>query len=160
MSKGTKKQKVGIGKPVAKQPRMARPSGRPPLASVASRHGSAVITRLARGFSMGELAEAGVPRNLALRWGLQIDIRRRGTLQPNVTMLRSWASAATKQASKEGEVRKVEEELVKVVKEIETEMKKEGTKVKKGLKKAGKEVAEKVEKPVKPRQRKTKAPKA
>jgi len=114
-----------------------KPTGKAPEAMISSRHGTGVVTRAGRGFSIGELAGAGLPRNLASKWGLRLDLRRRSVLESNVTSLRSWSSHPGAGRRTEGVAREVEEEIEKV-----------GREVKKGAVKVEKE-AEKVEREVK-----------
>jgi ribosomal protein L13E len=148
-------EKVAEGKTL----KVPRPSGLVPLAAIQSRHGSTLVTRTGRGFSMGELAAAGIPRNLAGRWALQVDVRRRSSLEANVGALRTWGAGPAQKAAKVGEVKKLEAEVVKVEKEVVHEAEKEAAKAKKGAKKVEKEVAAAVEKPLKARQRKKKTTK-
>jgi ribosomal protein L13E len=137
---------------------MGRPSGLLPLAKIQSRHGSALVTRAGRGFSMGELAAAGIPRNTAGKWGVQIDVRRRSSLEANVGALRTWTAAPPLKAARVGEAKKVEAEIAKIEKEVVHEAEKEVARAKRGAKKVEKEAAAVVEKPLKARQRKKKAP--
>jgi large subunit ribosomal protein L13e len=156
LSQKPKKQKGKKEKQAGTHVQMTKPSAPVPRASVESRHGLDTVTRAGRGFSLGELAGAGVPLGTARKWGVATDVRRRSTVETNVEALRSWAASAGKKPAKESEVKKVEKEIEEVAKEVEGEAKKEGAKVKKGIKKAEKEVEEAVEKPVKSRQRKKK----
>ena len=151
MSQGSKKKVTGKRAKAENASGPMKPSGPEPLASITSRHAQGNISRRARGFSLGELNAGGVPRGLATGWGLQIDIRRRSTLEPNVGVLRKWHGSAT---AKLGEVKKVETELAKVEKKVEAEAKKEGARVKEEVKKVEKKAAKVVEKPAKARQRK------
>jgi len=50
--------------------------------------------REGRGFSLGELKEAGIAPNEARRLGLPVDPRRRSTHPENVEMLREWLKKA------------------------------------------------------------------
>jgi ribosomal protein L13E len=63
-----------------------------PTASVVVRHldAGSMHERAARGFSLGELASAGVPLNAAKREGLALDIRRRSVVEGNVGLLKGW----------------------------------------------------------------------
>lgn len=127
-----------------------RPSGRAPEATVVARHGTGVVTRLGRGFSMGELSGAGLAPGLASKWGLRIDSRRRSVLEGNVDMLRRWGSHAAPAKKTEERVKRVKEELVKAEKGIE----KGAAEVEKEVERAEKEVkkkATKVEKAIKAR---------
>jgi ribosomal protein L13E len=74
--------------------------GPPPEAAILSRHIDSLHERLARGFSFGELASAGVPLNAAKREGLSLDIRRRSVVEGNVEALKGWFKSATKSATK------------------------------------------------------------
>jgi ribosomal protein L13E len=114
-----------------------KPSGKAPEATITSRHGTGSVTRLGRGFSMGELAGAGLSRNLASEWGVRLDLRRRSVLEGNVASLKSWSAHP-------GTARRVE----KLAKEAEEEIEKVGREVKKEAARVEKE-AEKVEREVK-----------
>jgi|GEM_PF-4364728 len=70
-----------------------------PEATVASRHIDSMHERPARGFSVGELASAGVPLNAARREGLSLDVRRRSVVDGNVEVLKGWFNSAGKPAS-------------------------------------------------------------
>jgi ribosomal protein L13E len=76
--------------------------GPPPEATILSRHIDSSHERLARGFSFGELASAGVPLDAAKREGLSLDIRRRSVVEGNVEALKGWFKSA-KSATKTGE---------------------------------------------------------
>jgi len=136
--------------------KMAKPSGPVPSATIQSRHGPGSVTRAGRGFSMGELAAAGVPVNMADRWGLHVDVRRRSSLEANVGDLRRWATAPAQKIPKVGELKKVEEEIAKVEKEVVHEAEKEAAKAKKGAKKVEEEAVAAVEKPLKARRQRKK----
>ena len=130
-----------------------RPSGRIPLAMVTSRHGTGTVTRLGRGFSLGELSGGGLDRRLAAKWGVMVDQRRRSVLEGNVSALKSWHSTGA-MATVEREAKVAEEELKEMGEEAERELAaaaKEVVKaekaVKKEAKKAEKAVKGKVEKP-------------
>jgi len=157
--KGKKQAKDGERIAADKTQKIARPPGLVPLATIQSRHDSTLVTRTGRGFSMRELAASGIPRNMAGRWGLQVDVRRRSSLEANVGALRTWAAASAQKAAKVGEVKKMEAEVAKVEKEVVHKVEKEAAKAKKGAKKVEKEVAAAVEKPLKARQRKKKTTK-
>jgi ribosomal protein L13E len=77
--------------------------GPPPKAAILSRHIDSLHERLARGFSLGELASAGVPLNAAKREGLSLDIRRRSVVEGNVDTLKGWFKGTEKSATKQGE---------------------------------------------------------
>jgi ribosomal protein L13E len=65
--------------------------GPPPVAVISARHVDlSMRERVARGFSFGELASAGVPLNAAKHEGLSLDIRRRSVVEGNVDMLKGW----------------------------------------------------------------------
>lgn len=109
-----------------------RPSGRVPTATVMSRHRTGMVTRAGKGFSLGELSQANIVPKAASMWGARLDGRRRSVLEANVTSLKNWGSHATKAVRAEGEVKKVEVELVKVKKEVKkvaAQVKKEVVKV-------------------------------
>jgi len=141
----------------ANAPRVApvRPAGRAPEAIVASRHGTGVVTRLGRGFSMGELSGAGLSPRLASNWGARLDIRRRSVIQGNVDALRSWGAHETRTLKVDGRVKGLEEELEKVGREV----KKEAVKAEKEVAKVEKEVKEEAEKAKKAVKRKAAKPK-
>ena len=141
-----------------KQPRevRARPSGRVPTAMVFSRHSSGMLSREGRGFSVGELSEAGVEPRLAAKWGVWVDGRRRSTLAENVSSLKGWHTRRSPAVRVEKETKEVVVELEKVgrkaeevVAEVEEEVVKVERKVKKRTKRAGKAVKGKVAKPKK-----------
>ncbi len=67
-----------------------KPVGRIPFPLVRSRHGIASIERRARGFSEGELKEAGLAAPLARAWGVPTDVRRRSVLEANVAAVKKW----------------------------------------------------------------------
>ena len=120
---------------------------------VAARHGTGTVTRVGRGFSLGELSEGGLTPALAAKWGVRIDSRRRSVLGGNIGALRTWHATGTR-ATIEREMKGMEEELEKVGGELEKEaaaaereVVKAAKEVKKEAKKAEKAVKEKVEKP-------------
>jgi large subunit ribosomal protein L13e len=132
-----------------------RPAGKAPQAMVSARHGTGVVIREGRGFSVGELSDAGLSPQLASRWGLKLDYRRRTVIRGNVDSLRSWGSHATLGKKGQRRTKKVEEELEKVGREVE----REAVKAEKEIVKAEKEVREEVvkaEKAVRRRTRKAK----
>ena len=136
-----------------------RPSGRVPVATVRSRHGTTMITRPGRGFSLGELSGGGVPPGLAAKWGARIDSRRRSVLEGNVSALKAW-HATSARAEVEHEAKVVEEKLEEAAKEVEKgaeavekEAVKAGKAVKKEVKKAEKAVKGKVEKKPRPKKK-------
>jgi ribosomal protein L13E len=139
--------------------RPARPSGKAPEATVTSRHGSGVVTRRGRGFSLGELAGAGLSPRLASGWGLMLDTRRRSVLDANVSSLKSWSAHPGAAKRVEGRVKEVEEEIEKVGREVKKEaikVEKEAAKVEREAVKVEREAKEevaKVEKTVRRRAR-------
>ncbi len=131
-----------------------RPAGRVPEAMVSSRHGTEMVTRLGRGFSFGELSNAGLAPRLASKWGARVDSRRRSILDGNVDSLKGWVGHTAPPGKAEGRIKKVEAELTRVGKEVEkeaAEVKEEVVKVEKAAKKevakAEKAVKAKAEKP-------------
>lgn len=88
-SKAEKRTKV-------ESPKVVRPVAAVPRATVEARHGGETMTRSAKGFSRGEVSEAGLPGYLAARWNVPRDIRRRSVLAPNVEALRGWFAGAKK----------------------------------------------------------------
>ena len=131
-TKGEKKSettKVAKAKPV-------KPSGKAPESMVTSRHGTGFVTRQGKGFSMGELAGAGLSPRLASNWGLKLDPRRRSVIESNVTSLKSWTFHPGAAKGIEGAAREVEEEIEKVGREV----KKEAIKVEKEAEKVEREV--------------------
>jgi ribosomal protein L13E len=162
LSAPSRRKKVG-GKKEAESKRIvkgksSKPTGAPPTATVEVRHGGRMMQRQARGYSLGEVAQAGLNFGLARRWGLLVDDRRRSTLEDNVASLKKW-SPQTKETAEErveSEVRKIEKAVKKEVRKAEKKIEKVGKEVGKEAKKAGKEVGkaekevvEKVEAPIK-----------
>jgi ribosomal protein L13E len=145
VEKKAEPMKVAKAKPV-------KPTGRAPEAMITSRHGTGSVTRLGRGFSMGELAGAGLLRNLASDWGLRLDLRRRSVVEGNVASLRSWNSHPGAEKRMERVAKEVEEEIEKVGREV----KKEAIKVEKEAKKVEREVKEEAVKAEKAVRRKSK----
>ena len=113
-----------------------KPSSKAPEPVITSRHGTGLVTRQGRGFSVREVAEAGLTPRLATRWGLRLDLRRRSVVEGNVDSLKSWISHPTAAKKKEGVTKEVEEEIEKVGKEV----KKEAVKVEKEAQKVEREV--------------------
>jgi hypothetical protein len=72
-----------------------------------------MITRIGRGFSIGEVSEAEMPMLLARSWELLLDLRRRSVLEPNVASLKSWFSTAKEIKAKAPEPEAVAEEKPK-----------------------------------------------
>jgi ribosomal protein L13E len=137
-----------------------RPSGRAPTANVLARRGKGMITRAGKGFSIGELSEANIVPRLAWEWGARLDGRRRSVLDSNVQSLKSWGSHVQKAERPVGEVKKVEEEVVKVEKQIKkgpAEVKKEVVKIEAKVKREAtraKKKPKKAERPKKARSKK------
>ena len=151
------KKKEAESKHVMKE-KAGKPTGAPPSAIVEVRHGERMTQRQARGYSLGEVAQAGLNFGLARRWGLLVDDRRRSALKDNVASLEKW-SPQTKRTTEErveGEVRKIERAVEKEVRKVEKEV----GKVEKKVKKVEKEVVEKVEAPIKKRPKKKAAAKS
>jgi ribosomal protein L13E len=67
-----------------------------PQALVLSRHDGEMHERQGKGFSFGELAAVGLDKVRALGLGAPVDIRRRSTLNENVSTLRGWYKPAKK----------------------------------------------------------------
>jgi ribosomal protein L13E len=149
--KSAKKEKKQEPTKVAKT-KPVKPSGKAPEAMVTSRHGVGFVTRQGRGFSMAELAGAGLSRNLASNWGLRLDQRRRSVVDSNVLSLKSWSSHPSAVMRAEGVAKEMEEEIEKVGREV----KKEAIKVEKRAEKVEHEVKERVVKSEKAARRKTK----
>lgn len=64
--------------------------GASPQAMVLSRHEGDMHERHGKGFSFGELASVGLTKVSALGLGVPVDIRRRSTLEDNVSALKGW----------------------------------------------------------------------
>jgi len=64
-----------------------------------------MITRVGRGFSVGELLGAGFPERLAARLGVPVDVRRRSVLEENLQSLRKWYSPPANEAAKPARAR-------------------------------------------------------
>jgi len=153
LSAPSRKKKVSGKKEVESKrivkEKASKPTGAPPTAIVEARHDGRMMQRQARGYSLGEVAQAGLNFGLARRWGLVVDDRRRSTLKGNVASLKKWFPQTKKTTEErvEGEVRKIERAVEKEVRKVEKEMGKAGREIEKEARKAGKEV-EKVEKEV------------
>lgn len=80
----------------AEAPAPATKLGPSPQAAVLSRHEGEMQERHSKGFSFGELAAVGLTRVLALGLGVPVDIRRRSTLEGNVSALKGWYKPAPK----------------------------------------------------------------
>jgi len=143
-----KKQKEGRGEEPeqsAMRKQVIQPLGAPPLAMVEVRHDGRTIERPARGYSLGEIEQVNLSVGVARRWGVSIDERRGTTLESNVSALAKWAPEPEGRRAKveekvEGELRKVEREVVKEARRVEGE-----------AKRVEKELVQKVEEPIKKR---------
>ena len=120
-SKPKKRRSEKKPEPKAEREPLARPAGKSPEAVVTARHGTGVVTRPARGYSMGEVSGAGMQPRLASRWGVRLDPRRRSVLQSNVDALKGWGSHPGPGRRAEGKVKEVERELEKVGREVKEE---------------------------------------
>ena len=136
-----------------------RPPGKKPEAFVTSRHGPGMISRHARGFSLGELLGAGIPPLAASRWGVMVDPRRRSIIEGNVTSLKGWHSHAPASEVKKG-ARVIEEKVEKVAKEaekgveaVEREAAKAERAVRKGAKKTEKAVRQRAQRKPRPKKK-------
>lgn len=163
MSAPSKKKRVSGKKKEAESKRVvkgkaSKPTGAPPSATVEVRHGGRMMQRQARGYSLGEVEQAGLNFGLARKWGLLVDDRRRSTLEGNVASLKKWSPQTKKTTEErvEGEVQKIERAVEKEVRKA----KKEAKKVEKEAEKVEKEVVEKVEAPIKKRPKKKAAAKS
>ncbi len=155
-SRSRKKPKAVSTRTKPQKKALPRPTGKPPEATVVARHGTGVVTRLGRGFSMGELAEVGLAPRLASRWGVRLDVRRRSVLERNVNSLKQWGTHAAAGKRAEGRIKRAEQELAKVGEEVEKELKKGAAEVEKEAAKVEKEAkkeAVRAEKAVKTRAR-------
>lgn len=153
--KKAKGEKKGEPRKAAKA-RPVKPSGKPPEAMVTSRHGTGIVIRQGRGFSMGELAGAGLSRDIASSWGIRLDLRRRSVVEGNVTSLRSWNSHPGATTRVEGVAKEVEEEVEKVGREVKKEaikVEKEAEKVERGVKKEAVKAEKAVRRKSKPKKK-------
>jgi ribosomal protein L13E len=153
VKKEAKKLEEAVERRTERKPRaaVARPTGHAPQAMVMARHGTGMIARPGRGFSLGELSGVGLAPRLAFRWGVMVDPRRRSVIQGNVDSLRGWSSHPGAVGRIETEARRVEEELVEVGKEAEREVavaEKEAVKAAKAVKKEAKKVEKAAKKKV------------
>ena len=154
MSSPSKKKRISRKKETEPkrvvEERAQKPAGAPPFAVVEARHGRRLMHRQARGYSMGEVAQACLDFGLARKWGLLVDDRRRSVLEGNTASLRKWSPLSKKKTVErvEGEARKIEKAVGKEVRKAEKE-----------LEKVEKEIVEKVEAPIKKRSKKKKATK-
>jgi ribosomal protein L13E len=148
------KKTKGERKEPAKSPKVkpVRPAGKAPEAMVTSRHRTGVVTRMGKGFSMGELAGAGLAPNRAADWGVRLDSRRRSVLDSNVASLKSWGTRPSTTKRVESRAKEVEAEIEKIGREA----KKEAVKVEKEAEKVGREVEEEAVKAEKVIRRKAK----
>jgi large subunit ribosomal protein L13e len=96
-----------------------RPPGRVPAATVTARHGTGTIQRQGKGFSVGELAGAGMTPRQAAKWGARVDRRRRSVLDGNVAALKGWRSHAGGAPSVRKEAQAVERKAEEVVRGVE-----------------------------------------
>jgi ribosomal protein L13E len=157
-------KKESESKRVVKE-KASKPTGALPSAIVEVRHGGRMVQRQASGYSLREVAQAGLNFGLARKWGLLVDGRRRSALEGNVASLKKWSPQTKKTTEErvEGELRKiemvVEEEVRKVEKEAE-KMEKKVEKAEKRVKKVEKELVEKAEAPIKKRSKKKAAAKS
>ena len=159
-AQAAKREIKRVEKPVkggAPRASLARPRGRAPEAMVMSRHETGMVSRKAKGFSLGELAAAGVAPRLAAKWGASIDLRRRSVIEGNVGSLKEWHSHAAPGAVKEAKAveTRVEEGVKKIEKEAVAAGKEAARAVKKEAKKAGEATEEKVEKKARPKKKKS-----
>jgi len=69
-----------------------------PSPIVLVRHEYEMQERVARGYSLGELASAGVSFIVAKGIGVPLDLRRRSALDGNVALLKGWYVPAPKKA--------------------------------------------------------------
>ncbi len=153
--RGSGKKNEAESKRVVKK-EASKPTSAPPSAIVEVRHGGRIEQRQARGYSLGEVAKAGLNFGLARRWGLLVDDRRRSVLEVNVASLKKWSPQTKKTTEErvEGEIRKIEKVVEKEVRKAEKEVEKEAKKAEKEVEKVEKEVVEKVEAPIKKRSKK------
>ncbi len=122
IAKAGQKIKKEVGRaPQRRKVAPARPAGRAPDAMVTSRHGTGVVIRLGRGFSMGEISGAGMAPRLATRWGVRLDSRRRSVIQGNVDSLKKWSSHPGAAKKAERVVRELEQEVEKVAVKVKAE---------------------------------------
>ena len=98
-----------------------RPAGKAPDALVTSRHGTGVVTRVGKGFSVGEVVGAGLSPRLASTWGVRLDLRRRSIIDTNVASLKSWGAHPSATKRTESRAKVIEEEIEKVGREVRKE---------------------------------------
>jgi ribosomal protein L13E len=157
-SKQTKKKAAKAPEPPKEAPK--RPTGKTPEAMVSARHGTEMVTREGRGFSLGELSGAGLAPRLVTSWGARVDYRRRSVIDGNVASLRNWGGHLVPVKKREGRVKKIEEEIVKAGKEVEKEVEKGLGEVEKEVVKVEKEVKKEAAKAEKAAKAKVAKPKA
>lgn len=94
MSEKTKKVRAAPRKsPKPAKEEIKKPVGHLMPATVSTRHGTGMIVRAGKGFSMGELSAINLSAKLAGRWSVPRDFRRRSVLEPNVQSLKNWFAA-------------------------------------------------------------------
>lgn len=135
------KQGVDSGKAASHN----KPSGRAPQALVMARHSREMKARPGRGFSLGEVAGAGLAPRLVAEWGASLDVRRRSVIEGNVGSLKKWAAPVGAGVKVEREVKRAEEKVVRAVEEVEEDMERGERTVKKEAKRAEKAIKEKAE---------------
>ncbi|MDG6902520.1 MAG: ribosomal protein L13e [Nitrososphaerota archaeon] len=148
--KKVEKSAKGAG---SKGPASVKPKGKAPEPAVLTRHETWMIARRGKGFSLGELAGAGITPRAALRWGVSVDHRRRSVIEGNVSALKHWNSRPSVAKSAETKTVELAEEVEGEAAAIVKEAEKAEKALKKESKKAATAVKEKVEKP-KARQKK------
>jgi ribosomal protein L13E len=139
---------------------LASPSGKVPEAMVMSRHGTGMVSRHGRGFSLAELSAAGISPRTAAGWGAMVDPRRRSTLEWNLTALKTWGSHAGTGGTLKKEAKGVEERVAEAAHELkvdaeiaEEEAAKAERTAKKEVKRAEKAVKKKVERKPRPKKK-------
>jgi len=156
VSASPKKKKAHVKKEevelVARE-KVQRPAGVVPIPTVDVRHGTGMTQRNARGYSMGEVAQAGLSISQARRWGIPVDDRRRSVLGENASRVKKWIAhsrTVTTAEKVEGEIKRIE----KVVKKETLRAEKEVEKVEKEMAEVEKKVVRKIEAPAKARAKK------
>ena len=158
MEKTVKKEVKRVEKAAHETPKRPKakalgPTGKVPAASVLSRHGTEMIAREGRGFSIGELSGAGLTPRGAAEWGARVDYRRRSVIESNVSALKGWAARPAAAAKAETEPEKAGRVLERVGEEVVVEAEKAEKVVKRAAKKVEKGAKQKLEK--KPRAKKS-----
>jgi large subunit ribosomal protein L13e len=131
----------------------AKPTGKVPRALVVGRHGTGVVQRPGKGFSLGELSGVGLQSSLAAEWGLRVDGRRRSVHEGNVNLLKTWkpqappAKKAQKRVEPVEKLVKIERMVEEEAKEVKQKVSKAGKGAKKGAAKTEKVVKKKAAKP-------------